>query len=136
MVHRSYIKWGFRKLRAEVTAAQEVIAERLKDDIKADGLPLSVDKFRPTRTMGTKEERIQNMLKPYYDNAAVWHFEGGLCETLENELVLFNPPHDDLKDALHQAIGILKFPLYYNSFTQRRTITLYHAFGRVPALEY
>ena len=133
MVHRSYIKWGFRKLRAEVTAAQEVIAERLKDDIKADGLPLSVDKFRPTRTMGTKEERIQNMLKPYYDNAAVWHFEGGLCETLENELVLFNPPHDDLKDALHQAIGIMRLPLRSHSFRQKRTISFNSRFGGVAA---
>jgi predicted phage terminase large subunit-like protein len=133
MVYNAHMKWGFRKIRAEVTAAQEVIAERLKDDIKSDGLALAVDKFRPNRGMGTKEERIQNTLLPYYDNHAVWHFEGGLCETLEQELVMYNPPHDDLKDALAAAVGIMQVPMKSHT-VRKKTNVIYHSrFGGVAA---
>lgn len=131
IVYNSHMKWGFKKIRAEVTAAQDVIAERLKDDIKADGLALSVDKFRPTRVMGTKEERIQNTLLPYYDNMAVWHFEGGLCETLEQELVMHNPPHDDLKDALTSAVGIMVVPMKQDRIRKKSNVIYNSRFGGV-----
>jgi hypothetical protein len=133
MVYRAHLKWGFRKIRAEVTAAQDVIAERIKDDIKADGLALAVDKFRPTRTMGTKEERIQNTLYPYYDNLAVWHFEGGMCEALEQELVMMNPPNDDIKDALTSAIGIMRVPMKSDRQRQRSNVVYNTKFGGVAS---
>ncbi len=133
LVRNAHLKWGFRKIRAEVTAAQDVIAERLKDDIKADGLALSVDKFRPTRVMGTKEERIQNTLLPYYDNQAVWHFEGGLSETLEQELIMHNPPHDDLKDALHSVVGIMQVPPKTETRRRKSNIVYHSRFGGVAA---
>ena len=131
MVYRAHMKWGFKKLRAEVTAAQEVIAERIKDDIRADGLALSVDKYRPTRTMGTKEERIHNTLSPYYENQSVWHFEGGLCETLEQELIQYNPPNDDIKDALHSAVGIIKVPMKQSNRQRTSNIVYDTRFGGV-----
>ncbi len=133
MVYRAQQKWGFRKIRAEVTAAQDVIAERIKDDIKQDGLALAVDKFRPTRTMGTKEERIQNTLYPYYDNNAVWHFEGGMCEALEQELVMFNPPNDDIKDALTSAVGIMKVPMKQERNKRKSNVVYHNRFGGVAA---
>jgi len=133
MVYNGHLKWGFRKIRAEVTAAQEVIAERIKDDIRSDGLALSVDKFRPVRTMGSKEERIQNTLLPYYDNNSVWHFEGGLCETLEQELIQHNPPNDDIKDALHAAVGIMRVPMKTHTQRQRSNIVYSSRFGGVAA---
>ena len=131
MVYNAHMKWGFKKIRAEVTAAQEVIAERIKDDIKADGLMLRVDKHRPTRVMGTKEERIQNTLLPYYDNNAVWHFEGGLCETLEQELVMDKPPNDDLKDALANAIEIMQIPMKQAHRRRERNVIYNSRFGGV-----
>jgi len=133
MVYKSFMKWGFRKMRAEVTVAQDVIAERLKDDIKKDGLPLSIDKYRPTRSMGTKEERIHSTLKPYYDNSAVWHFEGGLCETLEQELIQHNPPNDDIKDALHQVVGIMRVPMQQSLMRPKSNIVYNARFGGVAA---
>ena len=133
MVYKAFMKWGFRKIRAEVTAAQDVIAERLKDDIKADGLPLSIDKFRPVRSMGRKEERMHNVLKPYYDNGAMWHYEGGLCEALEQELIQHNPPNDDIKDALHQAIGIMKVPMRQETQRKQTNIIYNSRFGGVQA---
>jgi predicted phage terminase large subunit-like protein len=133
LVYDTHMKWGYRKLRAEVTVAQEVIAERIKDDIKKDGLVLSVDKFRPTRTMGTKEERIHNALSPRYENQSIWHYAGGLCEELESELVQHNPAFDDIKDALHSVVGIIRVPLD-RSLRRRRNNVITHArFGGVAA---
>lgn len=110
MIYDAHMKWGFKKLRAEVTAGQAVIAERIKDDIRRDGLLLSVDEFRPTRTMGTKEERIHAALLPRYENRTIWHYAGGLCEELEQELIQYNPAFDDIKDALHSVMGIIRTP--------------------------
>lgn len=100
-------KWYFRKLRAEVTAAQSIIVKELKDNyIRQHGLALSVDEHRPTRHIGTKEERMFAALNPRYENHQVWHYKGGNCEILEEELVLQNPAHDDVKDALASCFEI------------------------------
>lgn len=102
---QAHTKWDFRKIRAEVTAAQEVIVEELKNNyIRRHGLALSVEGVRPTRHQGSKEERMDAILQPRYQNGQVWHYVGGNCQTLEEELVLQNPPHDDIKDALSSAL--------------------------------
>lgn len=131
MVFDAYMKWNFRKIRCEVTAAQEIIVERIKDDIRADGIMLAVDKYRPSRNMGTKEERIASTLGPYYENNSVWHFHSGLTETLEQELIQLNPPHDDLKDALHQAVSIMRVPPKQMMRTQRDKVVTHARFGGV-----
>jgi len=102
-----HIKWGFRKLRAEVNVAQVVIVKELKNEyIKPHGLSLSIDEHRPTRSQGSKEERMAAVLEPRYANQSIWHFRGGNCELLEEELILQKPPHDDIKDALAAVIDI------------------------------
>jgi hypothetical protein len=104
-------KWGFRKLRAEITVAQQTIVKELKESyIKPNGVPLSIDEFRPTRSLGDKEERIGAVLEPKYDNLQIWHYRGGNCQSLEEELVMQHPPHDDIKDALASAISIAVIP--------------------------
>ena len=111
-------KWGFRKLRAEVTAAQAVIVNDLKHNyVMKNGLNFSIDEFRPSRLEGSKEERINAILQARYANMQVWHYRGGNCQTLEEELVLNNPPHDDCKDALAAAIDIAVSPSGYFSRT-------------------
>lgn len=99
-------KWEFTKLRAEVTVAQVVIVRDLKDRLKEEGLSLSIDEYRPSRKEGTKEERIASVLEHRYDNGLMWHYKGGHMDTLEEELVLARPPHDDCKDALASAVSI------------------------------
>lgn len=100
-----YEKWGFPKIRCEVSVAQQVIVKDLKENyIRPFGLSLSIDEFRPTRWQGSKEERINAVLEPKYTNHQIWHYRGGHCQSLEEELVLQNPPHDDIKDALASAI--------------------------------
>lgn len=106
------VKWGFRKLRAEVTAAQQAIVRELKDNyIRSEGLQLSIDEHKPNRYQGSKEERMNAILEPRYDNLQMWHYQGGNCQTLEDELILSNPPHDDVKDALASAIEIAVPPV-------------------------
>jgi len=98
-------KWDFRKLRAEVTVAQQVIVNDLKSNyIRQHGLALSIEEFRPNRHQGTKEERMEAILQPRYNNRQIWHYQGGNCQVLEEELVLVNPPHDDVKDCLASVI--------------------------------
>ena len=101
-------KWSFRKLRAEVTVAQVTIVKQIKELIKQNGLTISIDEFRPNK--GSKEERIAATLEPRYDNLAIWHYRGGNIQTLEEELMSRNPPHDDIKDALAAAVDIAVKP--------------------------
>jgi hypothetical protein len=108
---RLHQKWDFRKLRAEVTSGQAVIVQDLKDNyIRKHGLALSIDDHKPTRHEGAKEERINAILQPRYQNRQVWHYRSGNCQVLEEELVLQNPPHDDVKDALASCIDICLAP--------------------------
>jgi len=103
-------KWNFAKLRAEVNAAQGMIARDLKDRIRKEGMRLSIDEHKPTRHTGTKDERIRAVLEPRYDNQTIFHYRGGYVGILEEELVLARPPHDDIKDALASVIEIAKSP--------------------------
>lgn len=104
-------KWGFRKIRAEVTAAQRIIVRDIKDNyIKTYGLALSVDEFNPSSRQGSKEERIAATLYPRYENQQIWHYRGGNCQILEEELVQQNPAHDDVKDTLTSTIDICTAP--------------------------
>lgn len=99
-----YTRWEFRRLRAEVTAAQAIIVRDLKDRFTKEGLSLVIDDHRPNRYSGSKDERMSAVLEPRYENRSVWHFKGGYIPMLEEELVLARPPHDDLKDALASVI--------------------------------
>jgi hypothetical protein len=104
-------KWDFRKIRAEVTSAQKVIVRDLKDNyIRVHGLSLTVDDYSPNRHMGSKEERVEAILQPRYANLQIFHYPGGNCQILEEELVLQNPPHDDVKDCLSACIDVCVAP--------------------------
>lgn len=119
-------RWGFRKLRAETTAAQAAIVKSLKQDYFAPhGLTIQVEEVKPTRHQGSKEERLEAILVPRYDNGQVYHFKGGMSQVLEEELVTRNPPHDDVKDALATAIEGAVKPMQ-RSFKTREDNVVYH----------
>lgn len=108
---KMYEKWGFRKLRAEVTAAQKVMVKDLKESyIRPYGLGLSIEEYSPTRWQGVKEERIMATLEPRYANLQMWHYPGGHTQALEEELMFANPAHDDIKDALASAVDFAIAP--------------------------
>lgn len=125
-------KWGFRKLRAEVNVAQQSIVGELKESyIKPNGIPLSIDDVRPNRHQGDKDERVNAILEPKYDNMQVWHYRGGNCQSLEEELVMLHPPHDDIKDALANAINMAIIPKQRNMNIQQSNIVTHARFGGV-----
>lgn len=108
-------KWGFRRIRAEATVAQAVIVRDIKENyIKKYGLALVIEEYRP---VSKKEERIHAVLSPRYENMQIFHDRGGNWELLEEELVLQNPPHDDIKDTLAACIDFATAP----SNVRRRT---------------
>lgn len=131
---RMHHKWDFRKLRAEITVAQEIIVKDLKDNyIRSYGLALSIDEHRPSFKEGTKEERIEATLQPKYSNLQMWHYRHGNCELLEEELISQRPAHDDIKDCLAAACAIAIPPNFsgVNSLSSSRRATetgdtLYH----------
>lgn len=129
-----HIKWGFRKLGAEVTAAQKAIVKELKESyFKPYGLYLSVEELAPTRSSGSKQERMSAILEPRYDNLSVWHYRGGNCQTLEDELVMQHPPHDDCMDSLSCAISIAIPPtgMLNRDMSRQKNILTHPRFGGV-----
>lgn len=126
-----YEKWGFRKLRAEVTSAQIVIVNDLKENyIRKYGLSLTIDEHRPTRWAGSKEERMLATLEPRYANGQIWHSKTGNIQILEEELLLSNPPHDDVKDALTSAIDCAVAPLNLYRMQKSSANNVYQFNGR------
>lgn len=103
-------KWGFKKLRAEVTTAQQIIVNDLKQKFKEGGVSLKIDEFRPSRHQGSKEERIAAVLEPRYQQQAIWHYRGGYIPVLEDEMLLARPPHDDIVDTLASIVEIAQKP--------------------------
>ena len=80
----------------------QAIVQSLKQNYFAPhGLTIKVEEVRPTKN---KEERIEAVLGPRYDNLQVYHYRGGNTQVLEEELVLNNPAHDDVVDALSSAV--------------------------------
>lgn len=131
-IHSMYKKWEFRKLRAEVTVAQQSIVRELKENyIKPNGLLLKIDEYRPNRSEGSKEERIQATLEPRYSNGAMFHYRGGNCQFLEEELVSRRPPHDDVKDALTAAIDVSVAPKINTHKRRRSNVVFDSRFGGV-----
>lgn len=106
-IRNLHIKWGFRKIRIEMVAAQSVIVQEMKNVyLRPEGLNFSIDEFYPSTREGAKEQRMEAVLQPRYESLSIWHYRGGNCQLLEEELKMRHPPHDDIKDALSCAIEI------------------------------
>ena len=128
-------RWGFKRLRAEATAAQQAIVTSLKHDwFSKHGLMIKIEEVKPTRHEGSKEERMDAILTPRYDNLQVYHYKGGNTQVLEDELVSNNPPHDDCKDALATAIEGAVKPMRRRIFDdddESRKVVFHPRFGGV-----
>lgn len=107
-------KWGLRRMYAESNAGANMIVEAVKDMVREEGGSLVVD-AKPAPNLVSKAERIAAVLEPRYEMATVWHYRDPIITTLEDELVLARPAHDDLKDALAQAILVSKPPMRSNA---------------------
>jgi len=126
-----HTKWEFKKLRAEITAAQSIIVRDLQENyIKKYGLNLSVDEHRP---MKNKEERIAATLNNRYLNGQMFHYRGGNCSLLEEELTQTRPPHDDIKDCLSSVVEIAVAPSSFRNydFTTTNEVHYNRRFGGI-----
>ena len=126
-----YNKWHFRKLRAEVSVAQDIIVEDLVRLVRQDGGAMIIDKHRPTRHDGKKAERIAAVLEPRYENGTVYHRKGGYTTVLEEELLLARPAHDDIKDALACAVEIAVAPAKRRAKGQNNVLSFNKRFGGI-----
>lgn len=110
-------KYNLKKLRAEVSVAQQVIVTALKDKLAESSTRLVVEDYRP---FTKKEERVMAVLRPLYEDHRIFHYKGGNCEILEEELKQLKPAHDDCKNALADAISIAVAPkqFRYQKFIQ------------------
>lgn len=128
-----WTKWRFKKIRCEAVVAQMAVVDSLKDMIKEEGMLLSVDIYKPTRHEGNKYERIQSILEPRYANGQMYHYAGGNCQILEEELVQRNPAHDDCKDALAAAVDLAKPPKksFRRSHSLGNNIVTHKRFGGI-----
>lgn len=124
-------KWEFKKLNAEVSVAQISIVNEFKDYMKSDGIFFSIEESRPNRHEGAKEERIDSTLIPRYEAKSIFHYHGGNCQTLEDELIQTHPPHDDIKDALAAAVYIAKSPAKRTRKHKVTNITTHPRFGGI-----
>ncbi len=104
-----YAKWRFRRLRAECTAAQAIIVQEFQETMRRDDMLFTIDTYYPPRTLN-KEERIAVVLEPRYANQSIYHYKGGNCQSLEEELLVAHPEHDDIKDSLAAVVAIAKPP--------------------------
>lgn len=125
-------KWGFRKLRAEVTVGQKAIVKELKESyFRPNGIVITVEEHRPSKHAGSKEERMSSVLEPRYDNMQIFHYKGGNCALLEEEVVQARPAHDDIKDALTCAIDAAVAPSAGRGKMTRTNVIYDSRFGGV-----
>lgn len=125
-VAASYKKWRFKKIRAEVVAAQRLIITQFKEFMRSQDIIFTIEEYNPPRNM-KKEERISAILEPRYTNKMIWHYKGGNCQTLEEELLMSNPEHDDIKDALASVVEIAKPPIARQRWWKKETDNVYNA---------
>lgn len=125
-----YNKWGFKRLVAETNVAQQAIVRTLKEDYFAvHGLSIKVIEVKPTHVQGNKQERMAAILMPRYENNQIYHYRGGNTQILEEELVSHNPPHDDVKDALANAIDNLVKPRIGGQLVHKTKAIFHGRFG-------
>jgi phage terminase large subunit-like protein len=124
-------KWRFKKLRCEVVAAQRLIVTQFKDYMRSQNIVFTVEEYNPPRNM-SKTERIAAILEPRYNNNQIWHYKGGNCQTLEEELIMNNPEHDDVKDAVASCVEICKSPLSSRTWGKKSNVVAFNSkFGGV-----
>ena len=130
-VRKLYEKWKFKKLRAEISVGQIMIVEQFKDFMRQDGHYFIIDEHRPTRHQGSKEERMIANLEPRYAAGVIWHYKGGNCSVLEEELLLTHSEHDDIRDCLSSVVEIIARPGSRNNWKTKSNVIYNARFGGI-----
>lgn len=131
-VKRLYHKYRFRKLRIEAVSGFKLVAQDLADALYDEGIRVPIDLYVPTKFEG-KAARVNGILEPLYQTGSIYHFRGGDCQTLEDELCSNNPLHDDTKDAWAMCIDLMNIPLAQRKKRKNNVILFHPRFGGLAA---
>lgn len=124
----AYEKWKWFKLLAEVDGQQNLVVEQVKDTNRARGVYYTVDK---EKHQDDKTIRTMSTLEPRYSAGELYHYRGGNCQVLEDELTMARPPHDDVRDAIAAAVGIAVAPSIRHRVQDDNGLTFNSKFGGV-----
>lgn len=102
-----YEKWQWLKLLAEVDGQQNLVVEQVKETNRDRGVYYTIEKEKHNTD---KTIRTFSILEPRYAAGQLFHYRGGNCQVLEDELTMARPPHDDVRDATAAAVSICKAP--------------------------
>tara|TARA_Y100000361_G_scaffold141736_1_gene147083 strand:+ start:543 stop:2120 length:1578 start_codon:yes stop_codon:yes gene_type:complete len=105
-----YNKYLFKKLRIESVAGFRLVAQDLADRLTEMGIRVPIDLYIPPNR-DSKFARVNGLLEPLYQSGAIYHYRGGNCQILEDELVSVNPLHDDTKDSWAMCVDLMVLPI-------------------------
>lgn len=131
MIEEAFRRYQFKALRIEAVSGFKMVAEDLADRLIRKGIRIPIDYYVPPRTGEGKAARINNILEPLYQAGAVYHYRGGVCQLLEDELVKINPVNDDLKDAWAMCNDIMKPPIMRQRKKTTNVVQYHPRFGGV-----
>lgn len=109
-ITRLFSKYHFKKLRIEAVAGFKLVAQDMHEALQKKGIRVPTDFYTPAPNE-SKIVRVNNILEPLYQSRAVYHYRGGKCQQLEDELVSLNPANDDTKDAWAMCCDLMEVPL-------------------------
>ena len=127
-----FIKYKYKKLRIEAVAGFKLVAQDLADNLIDAGIRVPVDLYTPSPNEA-KAARINNILEPLYQAQAVYHYRGGNCQILEDELVSVNPLNDDTKDSWAMCVDLMTIPIVRRQAQNKRRVFFHPRFGGVAA---
>jgi hypothetical protein len=102
-----YDKWNWYKLLGEVDGQQNLVVEQVMETNRDRGVYYSVEKEKHSND---KTIRTMSILEPRYAAGKLYHYRGGNCQVLEDEITMVKPPHDDVRDGAAGAVSICKAP--------------------------
>jgi hypothetical protein len=109
-----------------------LVAQDLADRLTDEGVRIPIDLYIPPNSDG-KFARVNGILEPLYQSGAIYHYRGGNCQVLEDELVSVNPLHDDTKDAWAMCNDLMVKPLQRRHKNSNNVLSFHSRFGGVAA---
>ncbi len=131
-IRNMYERFMFKKLRIEAVAGFRLVAQDLADRLTEMGIRIPIDLYIPPNAQG-KFARVNGILEPLYQTGAIYHYRGGNCQILEDELVSVNPSHDDTKDSWAMCIDLMVKPIQKRNKPSSNVLKFHSRFGGVAA---
>ena len=131
-IRNMYERFMFKKLRIEPVAGFRLVAQDLADRLTEMGIRIPIDLYIPPNSQG-KFARVNGILEPLYQTGAIYHYRGGNCQILEDELVSVNPSHDDTKDSWAMCIDLMVKPIQKRNTPSSNVLKFHSRFGGVAA---